>query len=214
MAEIKKEVKQFLHTYHVRIIGFCSVPNNVTPLEIEKLPRAIVFGIPLSKSVLETVTDRPSLIYKHHYKTVNWILDQTAFHLVRFIEEKGEKAIAIPASQTIDWQNQRGHISHKTLAQTAGLGHIGRSGLLVHPTYGARVRYVSILTDLRFEPDVPVKTDCGTCTKCINVCPAHAITEQGVDVHRCYEKLREFSRIRGIGQYICGVCVKVCNGRN
>ena len=214
MTEIKKEVLQFLQTYHVHIVGFGSVPDDITVLEIEKFPRAIVFGILLSKSVLETVTDRPSLIYKHHYKTVNWILDQTAFHLAQFIEKKGTKAIAIPASQTIDWQNQRGHISHKILAQAAGLGYIGRSGLLVHPTYGAQVRYVSILTDLHFEPDTPLDLDCGTCTKCINLCPAHAVTEHGVDIHRCYEKLREFSRIRGIGQHICGVCVKACNGRN
>ncbi|KPK67770.1 hypothetical protein AMJ87_12895, partial [candidate division WOR_3 bacterium SM23_60] len=160
MTEIKKEVTQFLQTYHVRIIGFGSVPDDITVLEIEKFPRAIVFGIPLSKSVLETVTDRPSLIYKHHYKTVNWILDQTAFHLAQFVEEKGARAIAIPASQTVDWQNQRGHISHKALAQAAGLGHIGRSGLLVHSKYGAQVRYVSILTDLHFELDTPVATGC------------------------------------------------------
>ncbi|KPK73640.1 hypothetical protein AMJ87_01075 [candidate division WOR_3 bacterium SM23_60] len=214
MTDIKKEVTQFLHTHQIRIVGFGTVPDDATVLEIQKSPRAIVCGVRLSKSVLETVTDRPSLLYKHHYKTVNWILDQTAFRLAQFIEEKGAQAIAIPASQTVDWQNHRGHISHKALARAAGLGHIGRSGLLVHPTHGAQVRYVSILTDLRFEPDAPVDTDCGTCTKCIDVCPAHAISEHGVDIHRCYEKLREFSRIRGIGQYICGVCVKVCNGRD
>jgi epoxyqueuosine reductase QueG len=214
MTEIKKQVVQFLQTYHVHVVGFGRVPDDVTILEVEQLPRAIVVGIPLSKSVLATVTDRPSLIYKHHYKTVNWILDQTAFHLVQFIETKGARAIAVPASQTIDWENQRGHISHKTLARAAGLGHIGRSGLLIHPTYGAQVRYVSVLTDLHFAPDAPLETDCGTCTKCITVCPAHAISEQGVNIKQCYEKLREFSRIRGIGQYICGVCVKVCNGRD
>lgn len=180
----------------------------------ERLPRTIVFGYPLSKSVLETIVDRPTLIYKHHYKTVNWILDQTAYHLVRFIEEKGKRAIAIPASQTVDWEKQKGHISHKLLAREAGLGFIGKSGLLINPVFGAHVRYTSILTDLDFEPDEKIEGTCGECRKCIEVCPAQAISEAGVDLSRCLAKLKEFSRIRGIGQYICGVCVKVCDGRN
>jgi epoxyqueuosine reductase QueG len=214
MKNTKEAVTQFLNAYHVHIVGFGRVPDNTAVLEVAKLPRAIVFGIALSKSVLETVTDRPSLIYKHHYKTVNWILDQTAFHVAQFVEENGAKAIAIPASQTVDWQTQQGHISHKNLARAAGLGHIGRNGLLIHPTHGAQVRYVSVLTDLPFEPDEPTDAECGACAKCITVCPAHAISESGVDIQQCYAKLREFSRIRGIGQYICGICVKACNGGN
>lgn len=215
MIHIKQEIKEFLKKYNVDIVGFGKVPKGTVQLEIERnLPQTIVFGIPLSKSILATVKDRPSLIYKHHYKTVNWILDQTAYHLMRFIEEKGMNAVAIPASQTVDWEKQRGHISHKLLARAAGLGHIGRSGLLVHPVHGAHVRYVSILTDCAFEPDNQTDTECGSCMKCITVCPAQAITEQGVDIQRCYAKLKDFSKIRGIGQHICGVCVKVCDGRN
>lgn len=215
MTSVKEEVCSFLLNYNVKIIGFGKVPEDVELLEIKaKLPRAIVFGYPLSESVLLTIKDRPTLIYKHHYKTVNWILDQTAYHLMRFIEEKGAKAIAIPASQTVDWQMQKGHISHKSLAKAAGLGFIGRSGLLIHPQYGARVRYCSLLTDLSFEPDQKVEQSCGECFKCVKACPAQAISKDGVDLTRCLEQLKEFSKIRGIGQYICGVCVRICDGRD
>ena len=215
MVNVKEEIKNFLLGFGVKIVGFGEVPEGISVLEIEeKFPRVIVFAYPLSKSVLETIKDRPTLIYKQHYKTVNWLLDQTAYRLVHFIEEQGNRAIAIPASQTIDWENQKGHISHKLLAKEAGLGFIGKSGLLVHPKFGAQVRYSSILTDLDFTPDERIENDCGACKKCIEVCPARAITEEGVDLSLCLEKLREFSKIRGIGQYICGVCVKVCNGRD
>jgi len=215
MSQVKSEIKKFLQDYSVEIIGFGKNPGDVQILEIgERLPRTIIFGYPLSKSVLETIVDHPTLIYKHHYKTVNWVLDQTAFHLVHFIEKRGKRAIAIPASQTVDWEHCRGHISHKLLAKEAGLGFIGRSGLLINPVYGAHVRYTSILTDLDFEPDEKIEGTCGNCRKCIAVCPAQAINEEGVDLSRCFAKLREFSKIRGIGQYICGVCVKVCDGRN
>jgi len=215
MNNVKEEIKNFLLRFGVKIVGFGDVPKEVSILEIEeKFPRAIVFAYPLSKSVLETIKDRPTLIYKQHYKTVNWLLDQTAYHLIRFIEDQGNRAVAIPASQTIDWETQKGHISHKLLAKEAGLGFIGRSGLIIHPKFGAQVRYSSILTDLDFTPDEVIEDDCGECKKCIEVCPAEAITEDGVDLSLCIEKLKEFSKIRGIGQYICGVCVKVCSGRN
>ena len=212
---IKDEIKGFLKKSGVKIVGFGNIPKDADRLEIEsKLPRVVVFGYPLSRSILETIRDRPTLIYKHHYKTVNWILDQTAYHLMNFIEEKGRRAIAIPASQTVDWNRQKGHISHKVLGQEAGLGFIGRSGLLVHTIYGAQVRYVSVLTDLEFEPDQRIQAECGACFKCIKACPAQAISKDDVDLSRCLDQLKEFSKIRGIGQYICGVCVKVCDGRD
>ena len=212
---IKDEIKKFLHNFQIEIVGFGRIPENLQALEIkENLPRVIVFGYPLSKDVLATVTDRPSLIYKHHYKTVNWILDQTACHLVHFIEKKQKRALAIPASQIVDWEHRRGHIPHIILAREAGLGYIGRNGLIIHPIFGAQVRYVSVLTDLDYNPDSKIDKTCGDCHKCIDVCPAGAIDEKGVDIIRCFEKLKEFAKIRGIGQHICGICVKVCDGRD
>ncbi|MCX7995525.1 MAG: hypothetical protein N3A65_07135 [candidate division WOR-3 bacterium] len=212
---VKQEIKEFLRRYNIKIIGFGNIPDKIELLEIRyRYPRVVVFGYPISEGVLDTIKDHPTLIYKQHYKTVNWLLDQAGYHLVQFIEEKGFKAIAIPASQTVDWETQKGHISHKILAVECGLGYIGRSGLVVHPEYGARVRYISVLTDLEFEPDKKITGDCGSCKKCIISCPAQAIDEKGVDLQKCLAKLKEFSRMPGIGQYICGVCVKVCNGRD
>jgi len=214
MPDNKSQITEFLQKFGIKIVGFCEIPVKTEIYEIEEsFPRAVVFGIALSSSVLQTIKDRPTLIYKHHYKTVNWVLDQTALHLVRHIEDQGCRALAIPASQTVDWGAQKGHVSHKSLAVAAGLGHIGRSGLVVHPDFGARVRYASILTDLDFTPDSPAATSCGACKKCITVCPAHAISERGVDLAMCLARLKEFSKFYGIGQYICGVCVKACDGR-
>lgn len=211
----KNDVRQFLRQRDVAIVGFGNVPPDIERLELSKrFPRAVVFGFKLSAGVLDTIQDHPTLIYKHHYKTVNWLLDQTAFHLAAFIEAAGHQALAIPASQTVDWTNQKGHVSHKQLGREAGIGWIGRSGLLIHPREGARVRYASVLTDWEFEPDPAVTVDCGACRKCIAVCPANAISETGVDLGKCRLALAEFSRRPGIGQYICGVCVKACDGQH
>jgi len=173
---------------------------------------SISIGYRLSDAVLETIEDEPSLIYKHHYKTVNWILDQTAERISNIIQGKGKRALAIPASQTVDWELQVGHLPHIIVAREAGLGWIGRSGLLVNPIHGARVRYATILTDLPLISDSPVEGNCGECQKCIEVCPAAAITIKSFDKQKCLSKLKQFATKKGIGQYICGVCVKVCKG--
>ena len=213
-ADNRTQIVDFLKHRGTNIVGFCEIPEKTEIIEIEEaFPRAIVFGYSLSGAVLRTIKDRPTLLYKHHYKTVNWMLDQTGFRLAHFIEELGKRALAVPASQTVDWEEQKGHVSHKSFAVAAGLGHAGRNGLVIHPEFGAQVRYASVLTDLEFSPDARATGTCGDCQKCINTCPANAITSAGVDLARCLDKLREFSSIRGIGQFICGVCVKACNGR-
>jgi epoxyqueuosine reductase QueG len=176
------------------------------------LDYAISLGYRLSDSVLSTVDASPSLIYKHHYKTVNWILDQSAEKLAGLIQRKGYRSLAIPASQIMDWDRQVSSFCHKTAAQACGIGWIGRSGLLVNPKYGARVRLATVLTDFPLVTDEPVEGDCGECDKCISACPAGAITRDGFDRDRCIEQLKEFAAIQGIGALICGICVRVCDG--
>ena len=209
----RKLAADLLESLGITIVGFCTVPDNMEMLEIERpFPRAIIIGIPISRSVLETIKDRPTLLYKHHYKTVNWMLDQAAFRLAQRIESMGARSLAVPASQTVDWERQRGHVSHKSLCVASGLGHIGRNGLIVHPRFGSQVRYASVLTDLEFSVNETSAGTCGDCRKCISACPAQAISDDGVDLTRCLNMLKEFSKIRGIGQYICGLCVKACDG--
>jgi epoxyqueuosine reductase len=176
------------------------------------LKYGIVAGIRLSDSVLDDIADHPTLLYKHHYKVANYVLDRTGSKMEAYIQDKGFKALPIPASQTIDWVKHLGHLSHKAVAVQAGLGWIGRSALFIHPEHRARLRLVTVLTDMPLQAGTPLKKDCGACRLCINACPAGAITEQGYDKPKCIAKLREFSHLPGIGQYICGVCVKICKG--
>jgi epoxyqueuosine reductase QueG len=183
-----------------------------------KLPNAVVMGFRLSKGVLSTIDRSPTLIYMHHYRQVNNLLDRTALMISRIIEDSGFRAIPVGASQVSDWENQRGHISHRHIAEAAGLGWIGRNNLLVTRNYGSQVRLVSILTDMPFKEiaaENPASdSGCGKCVSCISACPVSAIKrkKEDFDFHACCSKLAEFSRIRGIGQHVCGICVKACPG--
>jgi epoxyqueuosine reductase QueG len=181
---------------------------------IKKFDRAIVLGIRLSRSILEEIQDYPTKLYFHHYRTLNAFLDQVALRLTNLIQDKGFLALSIPASQILDWQNQKAHLSHKKIGYLAGLGWIGRNNLLVNKTLGSQIRLVTILTNIPLKIDRPLKENCGSCRLCITVCPAEAIKNEPSDFDhiRCFEKLKEFQKMRLVDQYICGICVKACNG--
>ena len=110
------------------------------------------------------------------------------------------------------------------LAIDAGLGELGRNGLLVTPQFGPRVRICKVLTDLPLKPDKPIdfglREFCEKCKRCLENCPVHAISEDKtanaitmsnnsgvlkwpVNGERCFGFWCE----TGID---CNVCIRVC----
>ena len=199
VADIRPFKKDFLH---------------LSGQSLDSFDSGISLAVRLSDAVLEEIEDRPTQLYFHHYRQANFFLDRVAFGLVQYIQSLGYRALPVPASQIIDWEGQKGHLSHKKVAKEAGLGWMGRNNLLVNPTYGARIRLVTVLTDIPLPHDHPLEDGCGECKKCLAVCPAGAIRERQEDFDhlKCFEQLRLFRKRDHIGQYICGVCVKACKG--
>jgi len=64
-------------------------------------------------------------------------------------------------------------------ALQAGLGEVGRNGLLINPKYGPRFRLGKIFTDLPLDIDQPidfgVKKFCEQCDRCARACPPQAL---------------------------------------
>ena len=181
---------------------------------VTRFDRAISLGKLLLDPVIEDIKDRPTLLYFHHYRQLNFFLDRGAFLLSSRIQDRGFQALPIPASQIIDWDKQKSHVSHKMIGMLAGLGWIGRNNLLVNPQLGSRYRLVTILTDMPLVNDEALNRDCGKCMACLKTCPAKAIKENKEDFDHwaCLDKLKEFRRQGVVGQHICGVCVKDCKG--
>ena len=215
------KLKEWVLTQGIALFGVAEIrPFRKDFLELsKKLTEAFESGVSmavrLSDAVLEEIEDRPTQLYFHHYRQANVFLDRVAFGLAHLIQKMGYHALPIPASQIIDWENQKGHLSHKKVAQEAGLGWMGRNNLLVNPIHGACVRLVTVLTDLSLSHDTPLEEGCGECRRCIVVCPAGAIKERQQDFEhlKCFEQLCLFKKRDHIGQYICGVCVKACKGK-
>jgi epoxyqueuosine reductase len=170
----------------------------------------------LSDVVLDGITDHPTRTYQYHYRQVNLLLDQIALRISAHIQGLGFRVFPVPASQIVDWENLKGHVSHRAIGRLAGMGWIGRNNLLVNPRYGARLRYVSILTDLPLRADVPLDEGCGSCRQCVAVCPGHAIgdTPEAFDLEECIRTIDSVRKKANIGSHICGICVKACPGKS
>jgi epoxyqueuosine reductase len=180
----------------------------------DRFGMAVSLGKRLNDAVLDDIRDRPTALYFHHYRQMNFFLDRGALLVADHIQRRGFRSLPVAASQIVDWEGQRAHVSHKHVGRAAGLGWFGRNNLLVSQELGARFRLVTVLTDMPLEAGAPLDRDCGPCRACAAACPAGAIkdTREAFDHQACYETLKEFRRKGYTAQFICGICVRDCRG--
>lgn len=216
-----KEIAAMLEEFKVDLFGigdmslYDSSLVGIDDKVKEELPFAVFFGLVLSKSILDTITDGPTQLYLHHYRQLNYRLDMIGYLLSREIEKKGYKAMPFAASQVVDWQKQRGHISHKKIGVIAGTGWLGRNNLLINAEFGAHGRYNTVLTDMPLTAGKPLDQGCGDCMACVDTCPGQSIKEDAslFDHKGCYEMINKLRKERNIGHHICGICVSACRGK-
>ncbi|MCK9571761.1 MAG: 4Fe-4S binding protein [Candidatus Omnitrophica bacterium] len=213
-------LKKVCQTEGIDLFGVADISGiksgfKIAAKTLQDLDYAVCLGSRLSAAVLSEIETVPTKLYFHHYKIVNSFLDQVALKLSNLIQRKGFSALAIPATQIIDWEKNTAHLSHRQLGVLAGLGWIGRNNLLVNQKLGSQFRLVSILTSMPLKTDKPVKNDCNQCRLCVKICPSGAIQETPADFDqiKCFEKLKSFQAQRQVEQFVCGVCVNVCKGK-
>ncbi|MTD42048.1 tRNA epoxyqueuosine(34) reductase QueG [Erwinia sp. CPCC 100877] len=116
-------------------------------------------------------------------------------------------------------QVDTGELVDVAVAQRAGLGFIGRNGLLITEEFGSFVYLGEIVTNIQFEVDEPVPFGCGDCTRCVTACPTQALLGNGsMNAKRCLsyqtqtkgmmpEEYRK--KMRNV-IYGCDICQLVC----
>jgi epoxyqueuosine reductase len=105
-------------------------------------------------------------------------------------------------------------------AVRAGLGFVGKNGMLIAPGEGSFVLLGEVVTTLALTPDTPMPERCGACTRCLDACPTSAFPRPFVlDPRRCiaYLTIERRSAIppeqrEAVGAHLfgCDDCQTVC----
>ncbi|MDQ3270274.1 MAG: tRNA epoxyqueuosine(34) reductase QueG [Pseudomonadota bacterium] len=81
-------------------------------------------------------------------------------------------------------------VLERALARDAGIGWIGKHTCLINRGAGSWFFLGELFTDLPLPLDTPPSAHCGTCTRCIDICPTGAIiAPYRVDARRCISYL-------------------------
>jgi epoxyqueuosine reductase len=111
-------------------------------------------------------------------------------------------------------------VMEKPLAQGAGLGWQGKHTNLVSRGAGSWLFLGAIFTTAALTPDAPESNRCGSCRRCIDICPTRAFpAPYRIDARRCISYLTiehkeqiplEFRERLGNRIYGCDDCLGVC----
>ena len=195
---------------------FSELPENMRPEAfLPKAKSVIVIGSQLFEILTRKLTAQKKIgevsfrdFYNAHNETVINDLTQTGYRLARFLTNKGYPSINIGQDLT-DYRTITGAFSFKHAAVQAGMGVIGKNGLLITPSYGPRVKLSAVLTEARLEGDPVMGEDlCGDCNICIKVCPAGALQEPTQEVRPNYDRFvccSFYTANEG-----CGLCMGKC----
>lgn len=112
-----------------------------------------------------------------------------------------------------------GELVDVAVAERAGLGFIGRNGLLITEEFGSYVYLGEIITNIELQPSPRVPFGCGDCMRCVNACPTGALLGDGrMNAKIClsYQTQTkdylddEFRKKIGHMVYGCDICQIVC----
>jgi epoxyqueuosine reductase len=111
-------------------------------------------------------------------------------------------------------------VMEKPIAAKAGLGWQGKHTNLVSREFGSWLFIGSIFTSAEIPPDAPEEDRCGSCRRCLDVCPTHAFpAPYQLDARACISYLtiehkghipQRYRRPMGNRIFGCDDCLAVC----
>lgn len=182
----------------------------------EAIDKAIVIAIEMDKDALSTAPAQPAaaaaaLAYSKMAFTMACLGEFIRNLGYRAIQCGNDTALSIP------------------LAIDAGLGALGRLGLLITPEFGPRVRICKVFTDLPLISDKPnfkfikeVESTCKNCYICADACETEAITKDkepkiisdsisnNSGVKKYYVNGEKCFKFWIKNSSDCGACIAVC----
>ena len=181
----------------------------------------------------EWVFQQTAILYSHAIVLV-WEMDKARMNLApnpdtAVMVHETYNELGVASNKIANWLRERGFASHAghplngmalypPLAEKAGLGGRGISGLLLTPRFGPRVRLAAVFTEIENFPVYAgeghdwVMDYCEMCHRCVKDCPPQAFYDEPIrhenglvtvlDNNKCFPF---FAQNHG-----CSICIKVC----
>jgi len=173
LKEFTKKIKKVAKFYGASLVGIASLDTKWLYKDVilpDGIDKVIVMAVEMDKDGVATTPALPaSAATGLGYSKMAFLISLMG----EFIRNLGYKAI----------QSGNDTALSIPLAIDAGLGALGRNGLLITPEYGSRVRICKVFTDIPLETDKPnknfidyLKNFCKNCMKCAEACENKAIS--------------------------------------
>ncbi len=101
-------------------------------------------------------------------------------------------------------------VSHRAIAEQAGLGWRGKNQLIIHEKFSCAVRFASVIIPVSLEYGTPVGSRCGSCTACEDACTFIKNREKLTDYRENCRRYILFLKSKGLVKDVCGKCIKAC----
>ncbi|MGB9978270.1 4Fe-4S binding protein [Methanobacterium sp.] len=199
-----QEFENYAHSLGISSVGYTQItPDLLIKDKFIRYPFTIVLTMEMSNEILKTA---PGADAKDLNDTAYVRAAILTTKLSDFLRKNGYATeIANPIG---------GIVNFSKLGQKAGLGYIGKSGLLITPELGPRQKISAIFVSIA---NLPIKEDnehewipeyCDKCSKCVKACPHKALIEKETC---CGDKEVELIKKNCIGcSQGCTYCIEAC----
>jgi len=196
LVEVKRHIRGFADD-----VGIVSIDHPAIAHELDE----IRYVYPHARSLIVLIAEENKPAMQSRYlPTANHELYETEERLfqwnhdvIRLLKTLGAEGLTTtvgwPQEVSVRWADKIWPLSHKLVAQAAGLGIIGTSRNFLHPKFGAYCLIDTVLTNLEFdasEYEAERALDwnpCLECNLCVASCPTDAIKADGeFDFFACY----------------------------
>lgn len=217
--ELEESIKEQHSKGHQSGFEHKILEERIYPKKIFDNPKTI---ISIALAYPSTIKDEPKRVRgerRGEFARASWgrdyhlILRERLNELIDFMQRE------IDPSANFKPMVDTGELIDVAVAARAGIGFIGKNGLLITKEFGSYVYLGEIITDIAFEPDELVDYDCGDCNRCISGCPTQALLGNGeMNAQKClsYQTQtkdympEEYRKKMGRVIYGCDICQIVC----
>ncbi|PKL67116.1 MAG: epoxyqueuosine reductase [Methanobacteriales archaeon HGW-Methanobacteriales-1] len=172
--EFIKEFESYAKSLGISSIGYAQITSDLLIKDkFIPYPHTIVLTMPMSEDIIATA---PGEEAQELNNAAYAKLGEISYKISDYLRKNGYTTqVAHP---------YEGMVNFSPLAQKAGLGWIGKSGLLMTPELGPRLKISAIFVSIA---NLPVKNEddhswisdyCNRCSNCVKACPEKALLEK------------------------------------